>query len=121
VREERGLFSLSKSGWIWNNMPPARVWVYRKREAPRPKLMARHIPPHPKRIPCQLSNLLVFSGSIRQGSHNTKLATDGCHHGAATLARMSRKFRWRITLRPFSIRIGNGKTACRNPSPILAR
>jgi phosphatidylethanolamine/phosphatidyl-N-methylethanolamine N-methyltransferase len=37
VREEHALFSLSKSGWIWNNMPPARVWVYRKREAPRIK------------------------------------------------------------------------------------
>ncbi|MEG9883080.1 MAG: phospholipid methyltransferase [Hyphomicrobiales bacterium] len=22
--------SVYKSGWIWNNMPPARVWVYRK-------------------------------------------------------------------------------------------
>ncbi len=30
VREEAGLFSLSRSGWIWNNVPPARVWVYRK-------------------------------------------------------------------------------------------
>jgi phosphatidylethanolamine/phosphatidyl-N-methylethanolamine N-methyltransferase len=30
VREEADLFSLTKSGWIWNNMPPARVWVYRR-------------------------------------------------------------------------------------------
>ncbi len=30
VREEPSLFSLTKTGWIWNNMPPARVWVYRK-------------------------------------------------------------------------------------------
>lgn len=30
VREEKQRFSLSRSGWIWSNMPPARVWVYRK-------------------------------------------------------------------------------------------
>ena len=30
VKEERGLFTVSSSGWIWNNMPPARVWIYRK-------------------------------------------------------------------------------------------
>lgn len=30
VREEPGRFSVSQTGWIWNNMPPARVWVYRK-------------------------------------------------------------------------------------------
>lgn len=30
VREEPALFSLTRTGWIWNNMPPARVWVYRK-------------------------------------------------------------------------------------------
>lgn len=30
VREEAGLFSVSKSSWIWNNVPPARVWVYRR-------------------------------------------------------------------------------------------
>lgn len=30
VGEEPGRFTLSKTGWIWNNMPPARVWIYRK-------------------------------------------------------------------------------------------
>ena len=30
VREEPMHFSFSKTSWIWNNMPPARVWVYRK-------------------------------------------------------------------------------------------
>jgi len=30
VREEAGLFSVSKSRWIWNNVPPARVWIYRR-------------------------------------------------------------------------------------------
>lgn len=30
VREEADLFALSKSGWIWNNVPPARVWIYRQ-------------------------------------------------------------------------------------------
>lgn len=30
VRAESGVFSVSKSGWIWNNVPPARVWIYRR-------------------------------------------------------------------------------------------
>lgn len=30
VRPESGLFSVTRSGWIVRNMPPARVWVYRK-------------------------------------------------------------------------------------------
>ena len=30
VREESGVFSVTKSGWILKNMPPARVWVYRR-------------------------------------------------------------------------------------------
>ncbi len=30
VREEVGQFTLQKTGWIWANMPPARVWVYRR-------------------------------------------------------------------------------------------
>ena len=30
VRPEPGHFTVTKSGWIWNNMPPARIWVYRK-------------------------------------------------------------------------------------------
>lgn len=30
VRAENGVFSVSKSDWIWNNMPPARVWIYRQ-------------------------------------------------------------------------------------------
>lgn len=30
VRAEAGHFTVSKTGWILNNMPPARVWVYRK-------------------------------------------------------------------------------------------
>ncbi|MBV6659064.1 MAG: methyltransferase domain-containing protein [Devosiaceae bacterium] len=33
VREEPGLFSLARSGWIVRNMPPARVWVYRRTQA----------------------------------------------------------------------------------------
>jgi phosphatidylethanolamine/phosphatidyl-N-methylethanolamine N-methyltransferase len=34
VKAEAGLFSVSKTGWILNNVPPARVWVYRKVSAP---------------------------------------------------------------------------------------
>ncbi|GAB5509590.1 MAG: rRNA adenine N-6-methyltransferase family protein [Hyphomicrobiales bacterium] len=30
VKAEAGLFTVSKTGWILNNVPPARVWVYRK-------------------------------------------------------------------------------------------
>lgn len=30
VRAEAGYFTVSKTRWILNNMPPARVWVYRK-------------------------------------------------------------------------------------------
>ncbi|MEQ8657324.1 MAG: rRNA adenine N-6-methyltransferase family protein [Hyphomicrobiales bacterium] len=30
VRAESGVFSVAKSGWIWNNVPPARVWIYRR-------------------------------------------------------------------------------------------
>lgn len=30
VRAEVDLFTVSKTGWILNNVPPARVWVYRK-------------------------------------------------------------------------------------------
>lgn len=30
VKAEAGVFSVSKTGWILNNVPPARVWVYRK-------------------------------------------------------------------------------------------
>ncbi|MEJ8475101.1 class I SAM-dependent methyltransferase [Roseibium algae] len=30
VKPEPGVFSLSKSDWIWKNLPPARVWVYRR-------------------------------------------------------------------------------------------
>ncbi|MEM6711672.1 MAG: methyltransferase domain-containing protein [Pseudomonadota bacterium] len=30
VKPEPGNFTVSKSRWIWNNVPPARVWVYRK-------------------------------------------------------------------------------------------
>lgn len=30
VRAEAGLFTVSKTGWILNNVPPARVWIYRK-------------------------------------------------------------------------------------------
>ncbi len=37
VKEERGLFTVSTSGWIWNNMPPARVWIYRKSVSPLAK------------------------------------------------------------------------------------
>lgn len=30
VKALAGRFSLTKSDWIWKNLPPARVWVYRK-------------------------------------------------------------------------------------------
>lgn len=30
VKAEAGHFTVSKTGWILNNVPPARVWVYRK-------------------------------------------------------------------------------------------
>lgn len=30
VKAESGLFTVSKTSWILNNVPPARVWVYRK-------------------------------------------------------------------------------------------
>lgn len=30
VPAESGAISLTRTGWIWRNMPPARVWVYRK-------------------------------------------------------------------------------------------
>lgn len=30
VRAEAGRFTVTKTGWILNNVPPARVWVYRK-------------------------------------------------------------------------------------------
>lgn len=30
VREDPAQFTFQKTGWIWNNMPPARVWIYRK-------------------------------------------------------------------------------------------
>lgn len=30
VKAEAGLFTVSKTSWVLNNVPPARVWVYRK-------------------------------------------------------------------------------------------
>ncbi|MBD8878643.1 class I SAM-dependent methyltransferase [Roseibium polysiphoniae] len=30
VKPRAGMFSLTKSEWIWKNLPPARVWVYRR-------------------------------------------------------------------------------------------
>ncbi|WP_106752867.1 class I SAM-dependent methyltransferase [Pannonibacter carbonis] len=30
VKPEAGLFDLARTDWIWANLPPARVWVYRR-------------------------------------------------------------------------------------------
>ncbi|WP_417688609.1 class I SAM-dependent methyltransferase [Roseibium sp.] len=30
VKPEPGRFSVTKTDWIWKNLPPARVWVYRR-------------------------------------------------------------------------------------------
>ena len=56
---------------IWMNLPPARVWVYRKALNRRREAMACRVA---GTAAWPIPQILVFAGSIRTGSFNARLA-----------------------------------------------